>query len=535
MPITLSSGSIVYTDKADRWNSDRTGVFGDQDFAVSDEIFPLKQFKFNMSPLTGDHTVTMAANASTAGNITLTMPSTSGTLALEGSSGIPDLTFQTTAGTYPVLTSTDTVLSFTTLGTITSTGNDATDSISLDIAAGSVKNVHVASDAAIDFSKLATLTAGRVLIGDASNVVTGVAMTGDITMNSSGVTAIGSGVIVNADINASAAIAYSKLASLATGQALIGNGGVPTATTLSGDVTVSSGGTMSIGLGAVTNPKFRNSSALSVVGRASNSAGSVADIVTSSDGDVLRRSGTTLGFGTIGNASISASGVANIALNKLAAATADRVAVFGSGGYLEASTVTTTNLGSYQGQIDAKGFPDISTYRRVSDSTFVRSIGPLITCGDTMDVALAADTIYYFPVVITSTYTADKIIAEVTVTGMTAFIMGIYNDNDVKPRNKVAATSSIPEGVAVFNETLSASLTPGLYWVAIMGQVAGGNFRGVSKSYVVNTLGIAVAMGANCQVTGYTQSYTWDGTLPASAAVDTEYTGDIPLLHISAY
>jgi hypothetical protein len=36
-------------------------------------------------------------------------------------------------------------------------------------------------------------------------------MTGDITVNSSGVSAIGSGVIVNADVNVSAAIAYTKL------------------------------------------------------------------------------------------------------------------------------------------------------------------------------------------------------------------------------------------------------------------------------------------------------------------------------------
>jgi hypothetical protein len=48
-------------------------------------------------------------------------------------------------------------------------------------------------------------------MGNASNVPTATTLSGDVTVTSSGVTAIGSGVIVNADVNASAAIAYSKL------------------------------------------------------------------------------------------------------------------------------------------------------------------------------------------------------------------------------------------------------------------------------------------------------------------------------------
>lgn len=56
-----------------------------------------------------------------------------------------------------------------------------------------------------------TLTSGNILVGNGSNVATSVAMSGDVTISNAGVTAIGTGVIVNADINASAAIAYSKL------------------------------------------------------------------------------------------------------------------------------------------------------------------------------------------------------------------------------------------------------------------------------------------------------------------------------------
>jgi hypothetical protein len=77
-----------------------------------------------------------------------------------------------------------------------------------------------------------------------------------------------------------------------------------------GDITVSSSGTVwAIDNGAVTNSKFRNSNGLTVVGRSANSSGAVADISAGTDGHVLRRSGTTLGFGQI-----VAAGIANNAV-----------------------------------------------------------------------------------------------------------------------------------------------------------------------------------------------------------------------------
>jgi hypothetical protein len=56
---------------------------------------------------------------------------------------------------------------------------------------------------------------------------------------------------------------------------------------------------------AITNEKLRDSSALSVIGRAINSAGDPADIVAGADGYVLRRSGTTLAFGQVSSAGIA--------------------------------------------------------------------------------------------------------------------------------------------------------------------------------------------------------------------------------------
>lgn len=74
-------------------------------------------------------------------------------------------------------------------------------------------------------SKLGTsLTAGYIYVGNGSNVATGVPVSGDITLSNAGVASIASGVIVNADINASAAIAVSKLAAVTASRVLGSDG-----------------------------------------------------------------------------------------------------------------------------------------------------------------------------------------------------------------------------------------------------------------------------------------------------------------------
>lgn len=63
--------------------------------------------------------------------------------------------------------------------------------------------------------------------------------------------------------------------------------------------------TNSIDDGAITDAKLRDSVGLSVIGRSVNTTGDPADIVAGTDGHVLRRSGTTLGFGTVATGGIA--------------------------------------------------------------------------------------------------------------------------------------------------------------------------------------------------------------------------------------
>lgn len=69
-----------------------------------------------------------------------------------------------------------------------------------------------------------SLTSAHIFVGNAGNVATDVAVTGDIAISNAGVTSIASGVIVDADINASAAITRSKLAAGTASHVVIHDG-----------------------------------------------------------------------------------------------------------------------------------------------------------------------------------------------------------------------------------------------------------------------------------------------------------------------
>ena len=115
-------------------------------------------------------------------------------------------------------------------------GGSAINALSLDMsAAGKAtfnSDVVVTGDLTVSGDDLfmATNTSGAALIGDGTNF-NPVVISGDISIGTTGTAAIGSGVVVNADVSSSAAIAFSKMADLTASRALVSDG--------SGDVSVS--------------------------------------------------------------------------------------------------------------------------------------------------------------------------------------------------------------------------------------------------------------------------------------------------------
>ena len=139
------------------------------------------------------------------------------------------------------------------VGASVATG-DAITAAKMNLKLESVVNADVEAAAAIAFSKLAALASAQLLVGSAGNVATAVDVTGDVTITNAGVTAIASGVIVNADVAAGAVIDWSKMAALISAHLLVGNAGnVATDVAVSGDITMANDGTVAIAAGVIVN------------------------------------------------------------------------------------------------------------------------------------------------------------------------------------------------------------------------------------------------------------------------------------------
>ena len=188
-----------------------------------------------------------------------------------------------------------------------------------------------------------SLTLNSTLSMDGAGNLQRDTLSGDIIAAAgSNTTAIASGVIVNADVNTSAAIAFSKLATITTdsllGRDTAGTGALETITlnatlsmtgaqilqraALTGDVTAPAGSnTTTIAGSSVTLAKLANGTALSVLGRSANTSGVYGDMAAATDGDVMRRSGTAIGFGAPNFAAQSIITTGNISLGTTPAIT----------------------------------------------------------------------------------------------------------------------------------------------------------------------------------------------------------------------
>jgi hypothetical protein len=95
---------------------------------------------------------------------------------------------------------------------------------SAKIANGAIVNADINASAAITYSRLATLADGNILVGNGSGVATSVNPSGDVDIANDGTFSIASGAVVNADVNSSAAVALTKLATTTVSRALVSDG-----------------------------------------------------------------------------------------------------------------------------------------------------------------------------------------------------------------------------------------------------------------------------------------------------------------------
>ena len=125
---------------------------------------------------------------------------------------------------------------------------------------------------------------------------------------------IADGTITNADVNSSAAIAHSKLAALADGNILVGNGSnVAVSVNPSGDVDISNAGVFSIASAAVDFAHIQNVAANSILGRNANSSGVLSEVALATT-QILIGDGTGFTAAALsGDATMTNAGVVTVA------------------------------------------------------------------------------------------------------------------------------------------------------------------------------------------------------------------------------
>ena len=163
---------------------------------------------------------------------------------------------------------------------------------------------------------MGTNTSGAALIADGTNF-NPVVISGDISIGTTGTAAIGSGVIVNADVNSSAAIAFSKMADLTASRALVSDG--------SGDVSVSAVTSTEIGyldgVSSAIQTQLDGKASSTYVPTTITVADESTDttcfplFVTAATGDLPPKSGSNLAFNSGTGALTATSFVGNLTGN----------------------------------------------------------------------------------------------------------------------------------------------------------------------------------------------------------------------------
>ena len=98
--------------------------------------------------------------------------------------------------------------------------NSDQNTVTSTMVDASLANANIAANAAIALSKIAAVSAGQILVGaSGTGTITAVTPTGDIALTSAGAFSYVAGSISNADINASAGIAASKIDQASVSQA----------------------------------------------------------------------------------------------------------------------------------------------------------------------------------------------------------------------------------------------------------------------------------------------------------------------------
>lgn len=393
----------------------------------------------------------------------------------------------------------------------------AADSLSADIIAGSITNSLISTSAAIAFSKLATLADGNILVGSALGVATSVAVTGDVTITNAGVTAIGTAKVVNAML---ANMAQSTF----KGRAASAGTGVPvdlTATQATAILNIMVGDSGSGGTKGLVPAPTTGDATKFLRGDASwgtpSGAGDVNGPGSATDNGFARFDGTTGKLiknspATITNADVVAA--AAIAVNKLAALTISRAVVTDGSGFVSAATTTATEIGYVNGVTSA-----IQTQINTKLPTTITTTGDLIYSSSGTTAS---------PLAIGTTGKNLKVVSGLPAWSYPAYRAVTTTDaptlaDDTLNCSGASFTITFPTAVGCagkqFTINHSGTSLSQVYTLATTSsQTIGGIATGVYKLVTNGESLTFQSDNANWIITNHTTNTAWSGTFAVTAA-----------------
>jgi Repeat of unknown function (DUF5907) len=336
-----------------------------------------------------------------------------------------------------------------------------------------------------------SLASGNILVGNASNVATAVMPIGDVAISNTGATSIGAGKVTNGHLASAAALTVkgnatnaaaspTDIAAGTDGYVLrrngtsLGFGTVATAGIADGAITTNKIATdaitsTQIATGAVSNADLASAAALTVKGNATNAAASPTDIAAGTDGYVLRRSGTTLGFGTVDTAGITDGAVTTAKIATGAVSNADlasAAALTVKGNATNAAASPTDIAAGTDGYVlrrsgTSLGFGTVATAGIADGAITTAKIQGSSTNGQVLTTNALGVTSWATPVDNNTTYTAGT---GITLTGTS------FSANDATTSSKgivqlagdltgSAATPTIASGAVTSSKIANDAIT----------------------------------------------------------------------------
>jgi hypothetical protein len=171
---------------------------------------------------------------------------------------------------------------------------------------------------------------------------------------------------------------------------------------------------------SITSQKFRKSAGLSVVGRNVNSVGDVNDIVAAADKWVLRRDGTSVGFGQV-----ETNGIQNAAITaaKLSGAQTGAAPIFGIRAWVG---FVGNNADGTNSIIEGSG--NVSSVLKISTGEFRINFSTAMPNNDYIAFGMTGDDtlVTYYPTINLGTKTTSNFIIKARRNGALADFNRLY-------------------------------------------------------------------------------------------------------------